>query len=235
MVPLVPKKQSEMSVRENLSEIRKDVPAGVTLIAVSKTKPNEAIEEAYQAGQRVFGENKPQELTQKWADLPKDIEWHMIGHLQTNKVKYIAPFVALIHSVDSPKLLAVIDKEAAKCGRVIDCLFQMYIAQEETKFGFDYAELAELLESGALAELRNVRMVGVMGMATFTDNVEQVRGEFHNLKEIYTKIKQKYYASEPSFKEISMGMSDDFRIAIEEGSTMVRVGSAIFGGRVYLK
>ncbi|WP_320052672.1 YggS family pyridoxal phosphate-dependent enzyme [uncultured Acetobacteroides sp.] len=224
-----------MSVRENLSEIRKDVPAGVTLIAVSKTKPNEAIEEAYQAGQRVFGENKPQELTQKWADLPKDIEWHMIGHLQTNKVKYIAPFVALIHSVDSPKLLAVIDKEAAKCGRVIDCLFQMYIAQEETKFGFDYAELAELLESGALAELRNVRMVGVMGMATFTDNVEQVRGEFHNLKEIYTKIKQKYYASEPSFKEISMGMSDDFRIAIEEGSTMVRVGSAIFGGRVYLK
>ena len=234
MVTLVQQKQSEMSVKENLSEIRMDVPAGVKLIAVSKTKPNEAIMECYEAGQRVFGENKPQELTQKWNDLPKDIEWHMIGHLQTNKVKYIAPFVSLIHSVDSPKLLAVIDKEAAKNGRVIDCLFQMYIAQEETKFGFDYAELVEFLDSGAIDEFKNVRMVGVMGMATFTDDVEQVRGEFHDLKEIFIKIKQKYYASEPSFKEVSMGMSDDFRIAIEEGSTMVRVGSAIFGERVYL-
>lgn len=222
-----------MSVKENIRIVREDIPSHVKLIAVSKTKPNEAIMEAYQAGQRVFGENKPQELTQKWNDLPKDIEWHMIGHLQTNKVKYIAPFVSLIHSVDSPKLLATIDKEAAKNGRVIDCLFQMHIAEEETKFGFDYNELVELLESGVLAEFKNVRMVGVMGMATFTDDVAQVRYEFHNLKEIFIKLKQAYFGVDASFTEISMGMSDDFRLAIEEGSTMVRVGSAIFGGRIY--
>lgn len=222
-----------MSIVENINSVQKEVPSHVKLVAVSKTKPNEAIEEAYRVGQRVFGENKPQELTQKWNDLPKDIEWHMIGHLQTNKVKYIAPFVSLIHSVDSPKLLAVIDKEAAKNGRVIDCLFQMHIAEEETKFGFDYADLSEFLESGALADLRNVRMVGVMGMATFTDNREQVSSEFRHLKEIFEKIKQQYFAKDAHFKEISMGMSDDYPLAIAEGSTIVRVGSAIFGGRVY--
>ncbi len=222
-----------MSVKENIRIVREDIPSNVKLIAVSKTKPNEAIMEAYQAGQRVFGENKPQELALKWSTLPADIEWHMIGHLQTNKVKYIAPFVSLIHSVDSPKLLATIDKEAAKNGRVIDCLFQMHIAEEETKFGFDYHELVELLKSGVLAEFKNVRMVGVMGMATFTDDVAQVRYEFHNLKEIFIKLQQAYFGADASFTEISMGMSDDFRLAIEEGSTMVRVGSAIFGGRIY--
>lgn len=222
-----------MSIVENLNQIRKEIPAHVKLVAVSKTKPNEAIAEAYRAGQRVFGENKPQELTQKWNDLPKDIEWHMIGHLQTNKVKYIAPFVSLIHSVDSPKLLAVIDKEAAKNGRVIDCLFQMHIAEEETKFGFDYNDLSQFLESGVLSDFCNVRMVGVMGMATFTSDEVQVGYEFHNLKEIFIKIKQKFFADKPYFKEVSMGMSDDYPLAIKEGSTMVRVGSAIFGERVY--
>lgn len=222
-----------MSIVENLDQVRKDIPLNVKLVAVSKTKPAEAIQEAYEAGQRVFGENKPQELTQKWEVLPRDIEWHMIGHLQTNKVKYIAPYVSLIHSVDSPKLLAVIDKEAAKNGRVIDCLFQMHIAEEETKFGFDYNELVEFIESGALAEFKNVRMVGVMGMATFTEDEAQVRYEFRHLKEIFERIKGTFFAGDAAFKEISMGMSGDYKLAIEEGSTMVRVGSAIFGHRVY--
>lgn len=222
-----------MTIVENLMSVKKVIPEGVKLVAVSKTKPVEAIAELYRAGQRVFGENKPQELAQKWQQLPKDIEWHMIGHLQTNKVKYIAPFVSLIHSVDSPKLLAIIDKEAAKNGRVVDCLFQIHIAEEETKFGFDYQELDEFIGSGVIDEFKNVRMVGVMGMATFTDDNQQVKYEFHNLYEIYIKLKQKYFASKPYFKEISMGMSDDFPIAVEEGSTMVRVGSAIFGARIY--
>jgi len=222
-----------MTIVENLMSVKKVIPEGVKLGAVSKTKPVEAIAELYRAGQRVFGENKPQELAQKWQQLPKDIEWHMIGHLQTNKVKYIAPFVSLIHSVDSPKLLAIIDKEAAKNGRVVDCLFQIHIAEEETKFGFDYQELDEFIGSGVIDEFKNVRMVGVMGMATFTDDNQQVKYEFHNLYEIYIKLKQKYFASKPYFKEISMGMSDDFPIAVEEGSTMVRVGSAIFGARIY--
>lgn len=222
-----------MSIVEQLNQVRKEIPAGVKLVAVSKTKPNEAIMLAYQAGQRVFGENKPQELTQKYNDLPKNIEWHMIGHLQTNKVKYIAPFVSLIHSVDSPKLLAIIDKEAAKNGRVIDCLFQIHIAEEETKFGFEYNELAAFLESGDWADMNNVRMVGVMGMATFTDDEAQVRHEFHTLMEVFIKVKQKFFSSASFFKEISMGMSDDYPIAISEGSTIVRVGSAIFGDRIY--
>ena len=222
-----------MSILENISRIKTHIPQGVKLVAVSKTKPTDVILEAYRTGQRVFGENKPQELTLKWNTLPKDIEWHMIGHLQTNKVKYIAPFVSLIHSVDSPKLLAVIDKEAEKNGRTIDCLFQMHIAEEETKFGFDYTELDNFLGSGALDEFKNVRIVGVMGMATFTEDDAQVRYEFHNLKEIFLKLKQRYFASCSYFKEISMGMSDDYPIAIEEGSTIVRVGSAIFGERNY--
>ena len=222
-----------MSVKENLASVKSRIPTGVKLVAVSKTKPIEAIMEAYGAGQVVFGENKPQELTQKWNLLPKDIEWHMIGHLQTNKVKYIAPFVSLIHSVDSVRLLATVDKEAAKNGRVIDCLFQQHIAKEETKFGFSTEELEEFLSSGELAQYPNVRIVGVMGMATFTEDESIVRQEFRELRESFVRIKQQFFAEADYFKEISMGMSDDYQIAIEEGSTLVRVGSAIFGERSY--
>jgi pyridoxal phosphate enzyme (YggS family) len=222
-----------MSVKENLASVKSRIPTGVKLVAVSKTKPIEAIMEAYGAGQVVFGENKPQELTQKWNLLPKDIEWHMIGHLQTNKVKYIAPFVSLIHSVDSVRLLATVDKEAAKNGRVIDCLFQQHIAKEETKFGFSTEELEEFLSSGELAQYPNVRIVGVMGMATFTEDESIVRQEFRELRDSFVRIKQQFFAEADYFKEISMGMSDDYQIAIEEGSTLVRVGSAIFGERSY--
>lgn len=222
-----------MSVKENLASVKSRIPTGVKLVAVSKTKPIEAIMEAYGAGQVIFGENKPQELTQKWNLLPKDIEWHMIGHLQTNKVKYIAPFVSLIHSVDSVRLLATVDKEAAKNGRVIDCLFQQHIAKEETKFGFSTEELEEFLSSGELAQYPNVRIVGVMGMATFTEDESIVRQEFRGLRESFVRIKQQFFAEADYFKEISMGMSDDYQIAIEEGSTLVRVGSAIFGERSY--
>jgi len=222
-----------MSVKENLASVKSRIPTGVKLVAVSKTKPIEAIMEAYGAGQVVFGENKPQELTQKWNLLPKDIEWHMIGHLQTNKVKYIAPFVSLIHSVDSVRLLATVDKEAAKNGRVIDCLFQQHIAKEETKFGFSTEELEEFLSSGELAQYPNVRIVGVMGMATFTEDESIVRQEFRGLRESFVRLKQQFFAEADYFKEISMGMSDDYQIAIEEGSTLVRVGSAIFGERSY--
>lgn len=222
-----------MSVKENLASVKSRIPTGVKLVAVSKTKPIEAIMEAYGAGQVVFGENKPQELTQKWNLLPKDIKWHMIGHLQTNKVKYIAPFVSLIHSVDSVRLLATVDKEAAKNGRVIDCLFQQHIAKEETKFGFSTEELEEFLSSGELAQYPNVRIVGVMGMATFTEDESIVRQEFRELRESFVRIKQQFFAEADYFKEISMGMSDDYQIAIEEGSTLVRVGSAIFGERSY--
>jgi pyridoxal phosphate enzyme (YggS family) len=222
-----------MSVKENLASVKSRIPTGVKLVAVSKTKPIEAIMEAYGAGQVVFGENKPQELTQKWNLLPKDIEWHMIGHLQTNKVKYIAPFVSLIHSVDSVRLLATVDKEAAKNGRVIDCLFQQHIAKEETKFGFSTEELEEFLSSGELAQYPNVRIVGVMGMATFTEDESIVRQEFRELRESFVRLKQQFFAEADYFKEISMGMSDDYQIAIEEGSTLVRVGSAIFGERSY--
>lgn len=218
-------------ITENLKSVLAEIPENVTLVAVSKTKPNSAIEEAYAAGQRVFGENRVQELTDKYEALPKDIQWHLIGHLQRNKVKYIAPFVALIHAVDSLKLLKEINKEAKKNDRVIDCLLQFYIADEETKFGLSFEEAQELLESSEFAEMRNVSIVGLMGMATFTDNQDQIREEFRTLENNFQIIKSHYFKFNDSFQHLSMGMSGDYPIAIEEGSTMIRVGSSIFGER----
>lgn len=222
-----------MSITHNLEKIAKSLPEGVRLVAVSKTKPVSDVEEAYQWGQRIFGENKAQELAEKYEALPKDIQWHMIGHLQTNKVKYIASFVSLIHAVDSLKLLEVIDDEADKNNRVIDCLLQFHIASEETKFGLGYQEAVDILESIDYVALRNVRIVGVMGMATYTSDDEQVKREFGSLKKIFDDLKRDYFAGKEEFKELSMGMSGDYQLAIEEGSTLVRIGSAIFGDRVY--
>lgn len=218
-------------IRENLQKIRATIPENVQLIAVSKTKPASDILEAYEAGQRVFGENKVQEMVDKFEALPKDIAWHLIGHLQTNKVKYIAPFVQLIHAVDSLKLLKEINKEAKKNNRIIDCLLQFHIAQEETKFGFSFDEVTELLQSEDFFELENIRIVGVMGMASFTENTEQVEDEFRTLYNYFQLIKSHHFKFNPDFNEISMGMSGDYLLAIEAGSTMVRVGSSIFGHR----
>lgn len=201
------------------------------LVAVSKTHPASRILEIYQQGQRIFGENRPQEMLEKYSALPKDIEWHFIGHLQTNKVKSIAPFVSLVHSVDSLRLLQEIDKQARQYNRVIDCLFQFHIAQEDTKFGFHEKEVQELLQSPEFAALNNIRICGVMGMATFTSDLEQVRQEFRSLKTIFDRLKAGFFSKESSFKEISMGMSGDWQLAIEEGSTLVRIGSLIFGER----
>lgn len=220
-------------IKENLNTIKATVPENVTLIAVSKTKPVSDLQEAYDAGQRIFGENKALEMRDKHQVLPDDVKWHFIGHLQTNKIKYIAPFVALIHSIDSASLLEAVNKEAVKNNRVIDCLLQFHIAQEDTKFGLDVEEAKSLLESENYKSLKNIKIVGVMGMATFTDNVAQVRDEFRNLKNIFETLKAEYFNGDDSFKEISMGMSDDYPIAIEEGATMVRVGSKIFGARNY--
>ncbi len=222
-----------MSIAENLEKIKSDIPQGVTLVAVSKTKPNSDILEAYQVGQRVFGENKVQDLTKKFEELPKDIEWHFIGHLQTNKIKYIAPFVSLLHGVDSFKLLKAIDKEAKKNNRKINCLLQFHIAEETTKFGFSFDEVELLLNSEEYKQLKNIEICGVMGMATYTDDLKQVANEFKSLKDIFLKLKEQYFKDDNSFKEISMGMSGDYNIAIEQGSTMVRVGSSIFGARNY--
>lgn len=222
-----------MSIAENIEQIRANLPANVKLIAVSKTKPAEMLMEAYQHGQRAFGENKVQEMVWKHEELPKDIEWHFIGHLQTNKVKFIVPFVHLIHGVDSFKLLKTIDKEAAKVGRVISCLLQFHIAEEETKFGFSLDEVIEMLNSAEFKELKNVSVFGVMGMATFTDDEKQVRKEFSRLKAIFDQLKHEFFVNDPQFTEISMGMSGDYRIAVEQGSTMVRIGSTIFGERNY--
>lgn len=222
-----------MSIPENITKIKGELPRNVKLIAVSKTHPVSVIMEAYRTGHKIFGENRVQELVAKFDEMPKDIEWHLIGHLQTNKVKYIAPFVSLIHSVDSLKLLSVINKEAQKCDRVIDCLLQVYIASEETKFGLSADELHELLQSPELDQMQNIRICGLMGMATFTDNMQQVRMEFRFLKNLFDEVKQKYFQGKPWFKELSMGMSSDYQIAIEEGSTMVRIGSNIFGHRSY--
>ncbi len=218
-----------MSIKDNLIAINQTIPKDVTLVAVSKTKPNGAILEAYEAGHRVFGENKIQEMTQKWETLPKDIEWHMIGHVQRNKVKYMAEFVSLIHGVDSLRLLTEIDKQAKKHNRVIPCLLQMHIAEEETKFGLDTSELHQLISSEAFAALENIKVVGLMGMATFTENNSQVRKEFASLKTIFDGLKQKL----PNISVLSMGMSGDYSIAIEEGGNMVRIGSSIFGARNY--
>jgi len=222
-----------MSISENIIKIKATIPEGVKLVAVSKTKPNMAIMEAYNAGQRIFGENKVQDLAEKYATLPKDIQWHYIGHLQTNKVKFLAPFVNLIEAVDSIRLLKNINKEAAKHNRKIDCLLQFHIAEEDTKFGLSLEEAKQILESADYKMLENVRIVGVMGMATYTDDESHVKREFASLNKIFQKVKSDYFLSEPSFKEISMGMSGDYPLAIEEGATMVRVGTAIFGNRNY--
>jgi len=222
-----------MSIPQKIKEIVNSIPQNVKLVAVSKTKPNEDIMEAYEGGYRIFGENKPQELTRKYNELPKDIEWHMIGHLQSNKVKYIAPFVSLIHAVDSIKLLKEINKQAQKNNRIIDCLFQFHIADEQTKFGFSLPEAEEVINSETFKGFENIRITGVMGMATFTDNEDQIKKEFQNLKFIFDQLKTKHFQDINEFKEISMGMSGDYRLAIEEGSTMVRVGSTIFGARNY--
>lgn len=218
---------------EKYNEIRASLPETVKLIAVSKTKPAEDITTLYQLGQRAFGENKAQELKAKHEILPHDIEWHFIGHLQKNKIKYIAPFVSMIHSIDSFDLLKEVDKYAVKNNRTIPCLLQFHIATEETKFGFSIDECREMLQDPEFCNLNNVEIRGVMGMATFTDNKEQVRTEFRNLHNIFKELKDNFYQDSPQFKEISMGMTHDYAIAVEEGSTLIRIGSAIFGERIY--
>jgi len=220
-----------MSIIENLKLIKRELPQGVKLVAVSKTKPVEAIEEAYNGGKRVFGENKAQEMAAKHEQLPKDIEWHFIGHMQTNKVKYIAPFVHLIHAVDSIKVLKEINKQAVKNNRSINCLLQFHIAEESTKFGLNMEEAELLIQSKK--DFANVNLTGVMGMATFTDDKEQVRREFKQLHSHFIFLKDNFFSDDENFKEISMGMSGDYDIAIEEGSTIIRVGTKIFGERNY--
>lgn len=222
-----------MSVKDNLLKIRQTIPSNVTLIAVSKTKPTEDILEAYQAGQRIFGENKAQEMKEKYALLPKDIQWHMIGHLQENKVKYIVPFVSMIHSVDSLKILLAINKRALLCNRVVDCLFEMDISHEESKFGLSMEELVSILSSDEYKQMENIRICGLMGIGSITEDKEQTRKEFRTLKEMFLEIKQKFFSNSEYFSQISMGMSSDYDLAIQEGSTMVRIGSNIFGARNY--
>jgi PLP dependent protein len=219
-----------MSIAQNLLKIKSTLPSTVTLVAVSKTKPISDLMEAYDAGQRIFGENKIQEMADKWEAMPKDIEWHMIGHVQTNKVKFMAPFVSLIHGVDSLKLLHEINRQAQKNNRIIDCLLQIYIAEEESKFGLNEEELNEIQSSTTFQEMKNIRIVGLMGMATFTDNQEQIKKEFTHLKSIFDKL-QPMRTENCQLNTISMGMSGDYQLAIECGSTMVRIGSSIFGGR----
>jgi pyridoxal phosphate enzyme (YggS family) len=218
-------------LEDNLKQIQSNIPKNVTLVAVSKTKPIEAIQELYNAGQRVFGENRVQELVEKHEELPKDIKWHLIGHLQRNKVKYIAPFVEMIHSTDSERLLDEINLQAKKTNRKINVLLQFFIAQEETKFGFDWDEIQDLFSRRKPESFDSIDFCGVMGMASFSDDESQVRNEFKKLKQIFDQLKQTYFLGSTSFSEISMGMSGDFQMAIEEGSTMVRVGSSLFGKR----
>lgn len=222
-----------MSIADNIKSLKKETAGDkVILLAVSKTKPASDVQEAYDAGQRLFGENLVQELVEKYEQLPKDIEWHLIGHLQTNKVKYIAPFVSMIQSVDSLKLLHEINKHAEKAGRVIDCLLQIYIADEETKYGLGFDEAIELLRSDEYASLKNVRIRGLMGIATNTDNEKQIKEEYYELKTFFDGIKLSYFRKEECFDTLSMGMSSDYKLAIEQGSTLVRLGSTIFGSRV---
>jgi len=218
-------------IKKNLTQVKEKIPSNVTLVAVSKTKPNELIQEAYDAGQRIFGENKAQELKNKAEALSKDIEWHFIGHLQTNKVKYIAPYTSLVHSIDSLKLLTEVNKQALKNNRIINCLLQFHIATEQTKFGLSLEEAKQLLNSDDFTKLKNINIVGVMGMASFVNNKEQVKKEFSNLKNIFNQLKSNLFKDSDDFKTISMGMSGDFELAIKEGSNMVRVGSLIFGNR----
>jgi pyridoxal phosphate enzyme (YggS family) len=219
-----------MSIKDNLLKIKSSLPENVTLVAVSKTKPVSDLMEAYNAGQRIFGENKIQEMTEKWEQMPKDIQWHMIGHIQTNKVKFMAPYVSLIHGVDSLKLLEEINKQALKNNRIIDCLLQIHIAEEETKFGLNEDELENLLASETFINLKNIKIVGLMGMATFTENQNQIKKEFEHLKSIFD-TKKSLSIVNCQLSILSMGMSGDYQLAIEYGSTMVRIGSSIFGGR----
>jgi pyridoxal phosphate enzyme (YggS family) len=219
-----------MSIQDNLLKIKSQLPENVTLVAVSKTKPVEDLMEAYHAGQRIFGENKIQEMTEKWQQMPKDVEWHMIGHVQSNKVKYMVPYVKLIHGVDSLKLLKEINRQAVRWRKSINCLLQIHIAEEETKFGLDEKELEELLNSDEFKEMKNINVIGLMGMATFTDNEKQIKKEFQYLKTIFDKV-SKLNTTNCQLNTLSMGMSGDYQLAIEYGSTMVRIGSSIFGNR----
>ena len=219
-----------MPIKENLLKIKSSLPEHVTLVAVSKTKPVADLMEAYNVGQRIFGENKIQEMTEKWEQMPKDIQWHMIGHIQTNKVKFMAPYVNLIHGVDSLKLLEEINKQALKNNRIIDCLLQIHIAEEETKFGLNEDELKELLVSESFINLNNIKVIGLMGMATFTENHDQIKKEFEHLKSIFDKLELQN-TKNCELNTLSMGMSGDYKLAIVCGSTMVRIGSSIFGGR----
>jgi pyridoxal phosphate enzyme (YggS family) len=219
---------------KNIKIFLKSIPKEVKIVAVSKTKPVEDILAVYQTGHKIFGENRVQELTAKYEQLPRDIEWHLIGHLQSNKVKYIVKFIHLIHSIDSLKLLIAVNQEALKAKKIIDVLLQIYIAKEETKFGLDKQELMEILKSPGFNNLENVRVKGFMGIATFTENIDQVRQEFRQLKEIFDFCKHTYFTRKDYFSELSMGMSGDYKMAIEEGATIIRVGSLIFGERNYL-
>ena len=220
-------------IKENLNKIKSTLPENVTLVAVSKTKPKEDLKEAYDAGQRIFGENKIQEMVDKYDALPKDIQWHMIGHLQSNKVKYMAHFVDLIHGVDKMKTLKIIDKEAKKNSRTIKCLLQAKIAKEESKFGLSFSEIEHILSSNEFAELENIKIVGFMGMATFTDNQVQLKEEFLSLETFFKTQQNKVHSNNCKLEILSMGMSGDYQLAIENGSTMIRVGSSIFGHRNY--
>ncbi|MDY3268180.1 MAG: YggS family pyridoxal phosphate-dependent enzyme [Phocaeicola sp.] len=222
-----------MNIKEIINEIKSELPQSTRLVAVSKFHPAEAISEAYDGGQRIFGESKVQELEEKYKVLPKDIEWHFIGHLQTNKVKYIAPYISMIHAVDSYKLLCEINKQAQKANRVIKCLLEIHIAKEESKYGFSFESCRQMLDTENWKGLENVSVCGVMGMATFTDDDAEIRNEFKSLHDFFTELKNSYFSNDDNFREISMGMSDDYPIAIEEGSTMIRVGSKIFGVRNY--
>ncbi|NCT19063.1 MAG: YggS family pyridoxal phosphate enzyme [Flavobacteriaceae bacterium CG2_30_34_30] len=221
------------SISDNLQKIKDSLPENITLVAVSKTKPVKDLLEAYNAGQRIFGENKVQEMTKKWEQLPKDIQWHMIGHVQTNKVKYMAPFVSLVQGVESLKLLKEINKQAAKNDRIIPCLLQIHIAKEETKFGFDTEEVTTILETDTFKSLQNIKVVGLMGMATFTQDKNQIEKEFQQIKTFFDTLKLKQETQNLKLEILSIGMSGDYKIAIKNGSTMVRVGSAIFGERNY--
>lgn len=220
-------------ISDQIKIITETLPDGVELVAVSKFHPVEALKEAYDAGQRIFGESRVQEISQKRLLMPDDVQWHFIGHLQTNKVRQLVPYISLVHSVDSMKLLETINAESVRIGRVVDVLLQLHVAQEETKFGFTCEDCVDLVDKGVLDRLPNVRVCGVMGMATNTDDMGKVREEFKSIKNVFDTLKQRYFADKPYFKEISMGMSDDYHIAMEEGSTLVRIGTTIFGSRGY--
>lgn len=222
-----------INVKENIRKLQDSLPKGVGLVAVSKFHPVELLREAYDAGQRIFGESRAQELLQKVGQMPDDVKWHFIGHLQTNKVRAIVPYVAMIHSIDSEKLLRVVDSEAECAGRVVDVLLQLHVAQEETKYGMTADECVAMVESGVLAELTHVRVCGVMGMATNTDDENEIRAEFRKIKQVFDLLHEGCLHDSDCFREISMGMSDDYQIAVEEGSTLVRVGHSIFGERQY--